>query len=196
MPTSYAKQEQQTEIPYSSPLEKEIAQLTSGLPNRYHKALCDISYINAYTIAEYIVSLNIGINLSHHYKGDVIKLLCTFSKYNNNKSFKDLTREEILAFLNSFAKSEESDPLHKWIGTYNLYGEHLQRFFKWLYYPNIESRKRPKPAVVENPKIEEKRTVRIQAFGSLDARRRFAIFEILSFKENEMFSCYVKGYKL
>lgn len=157
MPTSYAKQEQQTEIPYSSPLEKEIAQLTSGLPNRYHKALCDISYINAYTIAEYIVSLNIGINLSHHYKGDVIKLLCTFSKYNNNKSFKDLTREEILAFLNSFAKSEESDPLHKWIGTYNLYGEHLQRFFKWLYYPNIESRKRPKPAVVENiPRLKRK----------------------------------------
>lgn len=32
-----------------------------------------------------------------------------------------LSREDVLAFLNSFRKSEVSDPLHKWIGTYNLY---------------------------------------------------------------------------
>ena len=133
MPASYAKQERLTEIPYSSPLEKEIAQLTLGLSNRFRKALYDISYINASTITEYIVSLKMGINLSDHYKEDVIKLLCTFSKYNSHKPFKVLKREEILAFLNSFAKSQESDPFHKWIGTYNLYREHLQRFFKWLY---------------------------------------------------------------
>jgi integrase/recombinase XerD len=40
--------------------------------------------------------------------------------------------------------------LHKWIGTYNIYREHLQRFFKWLYHPNIEPSKRPKPSVVDN----------------------------------------------
>jgi hypothetical protein len=39
-------------------------------------------------------------------------------------------KRDFLAFLNSFAKPEESDPLHKWIGTYNIYREHLQRFFK------------------------------------------------------------------
>ena len=119
MPASYVKQERLTEIHYSSLFEKEIAQLTSGLSNRYRKALYYISDVNASTIAEYIVSLKIGINLSDHYRGDVIKLLCTFSKYNNHKPFKDLKREEIFIFLNSFAKSEESDPLHKWIGTYN-----------------------------------------------------------------------------
>ncbi len=40
--------------------------------------------------------------------------------------------------------------MHKWIGTYNLFRVYLLRFFKWLYYPDIEPRKRPKPSVVEN----------------------------------------------
>jgi len=76
--------------------------------------------------------MKMEINLSDHYKRDLILLLCTFSKYNYHKPFKDLKRGDILVFLNSFAKPEESDPLHKWIGTYNIYREHLQRFFKWL----------------------------------------------------------------
>ena len=40
--------------------------------------------------------------------------------------------------------------MHKWIGTYNLFRIYLLRFFKWLYYPDIEPSKRPKPPVVEN----------------------------------------------
>ena len=135
-------------------LENEIAQLTSGLPNRYYKAVCDISSVNALTLAHYIQSMKAEINLSDHYKRDLIVLLCTLSKYCYHKP---LIREHILAFLNSFAKPEESDPLHKWIGTYNIYREHLQRFFKWLYSPSIEPSKRPKPCVVENiPRLKRK----------------------------------------
>ena len=40
--------------------------------------------------------------------------------------------------------------MHKWIGTYNLFRIHLLRFFKWLYYPDAEPGKRPKPSVIEN----------------------------------------------
>jgi integrase len=40
--------------------------------------------------------------------------------------------------------------MHKWIGTYNIYRIYLLRFFKWLYYPDIEPSKRPKPSVIEN----------------------------------------------
>jgi integrase len=32
--------------------------------------------------------------------------------------------------------------LHEWIGTYNVRSVILSRFFKWLYYPNIEDPKR------------------------------------------------------
>ena len=39
--------------------------------------------------------MKIEINLSDHYGKDVVLLLSKFSKYTNNKSFEDLTREDI-----------------------------------------------------------------------------------------------------
>jgi integrase len=65
-------------------------------------------------------------------------------------NLKQLDRKDILSFLDSLRKSEIADPLHQWIGYYNLYRVHLTRFFKWLYSPEIEPDKRPKPPVVGN----------------------------------------------
>src|SRR5215216_6169971 len=92
------------------------------------------------------------VNLSDHYKKDLIDLLSKFSKYNDNKNklFKQLTRTNIIAFLETLRKTETQDPMHKWIGTYNIFRIYLLRFFKWLYYPDIEPEKRPKPSVIEN----------------------------------------------
>jgi hypothetical protein len=42
------------------------------------------------------------------------------------------------------------DPLHKRVGTYNVFRIHLLRFFKWLYAPNVKPKLRPKPAVINN----------------------------------------------
>jgi len=153
MSTSHAKRKQVSHVL----VQNEITQLTSGLPNRYRKAVCNITSVNVITIADYIQSMKTEINLSDHYRRDLISLLCKLSKCNYHKPFKDLKRKDISAFLNSFAKPEELDPMHKWIGTYNIYREHLQRFFKWLYCPNIEPSKRPKPAVVENiPRLKRR----------------------------------------
>ena len=62
------------------------------------------------------------------------------------------TRHEagLLHFWILIARQKHKTRLHKWIGTYNLYRIHLLRFFKWLYYPDIEPNKRSKPAVIEN----------------------------------------------
>ena len=63
----------------------------------------------------------------------------------------------MLSYLNSLRKPEASDPLHGWIGTYNNYLIVIAKFFKWLYNPHIEPKKRPKPNVVENiPKLKRK----------------------------------------
>lgn len=106
---------------------------------------------NVLTICDYISSLKSEINLSDRYRRDVIILLCTLATFfENHKLFKNITREELLSFLDSFRRIEIVDPLHKWIGTYNLYRIHLMRFFKWLYYPDLEFNKRPKPEVIEN----------------------------------------------
>ena len=40
--------------------------------------------------------------------------------------------------------------MHRWIGTYNIYRIHLVKFFKWLHYPDLEPKKRPKPEVIQN----------------------------------------------
>ena len=37
---------------------------------------------------------------------DLIESLARFSKYNNNKPFKDITRSNVIAFLESLCKSE------------------------------------------------------------------------------------------
>jgi integrase len=43
------------------------------------------------------------------------------------------------------------------IGTYNIYRIHLLHFFKWLYYPDIEAGKRPKPQIIQNiPQLKRK----------------------------------------
>jgi integrase/recombinase XerD len=87
----------------------------------------------------------------------VIKLLSKFSQRNNDKPFEQMTRQDVIAYLDSFRKPEPFDPLHKWIGTYNLYGIYFLRFFKWLYYPNVEPNKRAKPPVVDNiPQLKRK----------------------------------------
>jgi hypothetical protein len=100
---------------------------------------------NAMTIAKYIASMKTEVNLSDHYRRDLIAVLYKLSIYNSSRSnkakpFRLMTRQDIIAFLDSFRKPDSSDPLHKWIGTYNTYRMHLLRFFKWLYYPDIEPR--------------------------------------------------------
>src|SRR5207249_748232 len=112
---------------------------------------------NALVICDYISSIKSEINPSDAYRKDTIILLCNFSIFIKNKFVIKVTRDDLLAFLESFRKIESVDPLHKWIGTYNTYRIQLMRFFKWLYRPDIEQKKRPKPPIIENvPQLKRK----------------------------------------
>jgi hypothetical protein len=130
---------------------KKIDIATVGLRPDVNASLYKVSNKDdALSIADYIISMKSEINPSDHYKTDVIKLLRKLSIFCGKDSpFKQITRQDLLSFLDNFKKPEESNPLHKWIGTYNLYTIHLIRFFKWLYYPDIEPSKGPKPSVVQ-----------------------------------------------
>jgi integrase/recombinase XerD len=135
----------------SSPiLDRKIEETAAGLPASYTRQLHSISKDNAATIVDYIAAMKNEVNLADNYRRSVIEILSRLSKYNDNKPFKDSTRSNIIAFLETHRKTDTQDPMHKWIGTYNLYRIHLLRFFKWLYYPGIEPSKRLKPAVIEN----------------------------------------------
>jgi hypothetical protein len=53
-----------------------------------------------------------------------------------------MTRDDVLSYLDNNRKLENDDPLHKWIGSYNVKRMTLFRFFKWLQYQNVDSSKR------------------------------------------------------
>jgi integrase len=134
--------------------------LSSDCFNLLHNRVLPANKQNTLTICDYISALKSEINPSDGYRKNNILLLCTFSIFFKNaksKHFKNVTREDILSFLDSLRKIESLDPLHKWIGTYNVYRIQLMRFFKWLYSPDIEQKKRPKPSIIENiPQLKRK----------------------------------------
>ena len=130
---------------------RKISLATEGLEPYVENWLkIKTSNYNALTISEYVLSLRREINPSQNYTKMQIQALVELSEYSKQKPFEQLTREDVLSFLNKFRKTEDKDPLHKWIGTYNLKHEILRQFFTWLNDPNTERNHRSKPRIMEN----------------------------------------------
>jgi integrase len=129
-------------------LPKEAGRLLFALSNRQ----------NSEAIASYVIACQHEVNPTVDYVMLNIRVLSYLASYSNNTiHFKDMNRENILAYLDSLRKPEVSDPMHKWIGTYNLYAVVISKFFKWLYYPEIPREKRGKPTCVQNiPQLKRK----------------------------------------
>lgn len=60
------------------------------------------------------------INLPDNYRKSNIERLVRFSKFHYYKPLKDITRENVLVFLDGLRKLESLDPMHKWIGSYHV----------------------------------------------------------------------------
>ena len=101
------------------------------------------------TIRRYTLAMETEINPSKSYEHSIVSCLRALAKQ-IKKSFENMTKEDIVLFLNSFKKSEPLDPLHQSVGTYNLYSVHLIRFFRWLYSPDMTPAERPRPDCVRN----------------------------------------------
>ena len=118
---SSKEQEQEEEV-----YRRKIELVTEGLHRFIYRELIEeISRENAIIIAEYIIAQKTDINISDTHRKNIINSLAVFSKFLKNKHFKDITREDILSYFDSLRKSEASDPLHKWIGTYNIRKQQL-----------------------------------------------------------------------
>jgi integrase/recombinase XerD len=73
------------------------------------------------TISDYIIAMKREVNPRFTYKRYTIQILSELSKaVGIEKKFIDMTREDILYYLDNCRKSESEDPLHKWIASYNL----------------------------------------------------------------------------
>ena len=83
------------------------------------------------------------VNPRLSYKKNTIQFLSELSRaVGIEEKFIDMTRDDILCYLDNCRRPENEDPLHKWIGSYNSKLVVLTRFLKWLYYPYVEDPKR------------------------------------------------------
>jgi integrase/recombinase XerD len=140
--------------------ERKLDVITAGAkPYTKNHLLTKMTRENCSLIIDYILSMQVEISPAQTYRLDVINKLTHFADVNNPKSFKDITRQDVIDFLDKYRKPESVDSLHKWVGTYENYRITLLRFFRWLYAPDTPQKKRPKPACMENiPKINRKET--------------------------------------
>jgi integrase len=127
-----------------------------GLTKSYNRRLKEIGEDNSRVICDYIKSFENETRLSESYKKLTATILLYASEFSNNKKFKEMTKEDNLAFLNSLRKSEDADPLHGWVSTYNTYLIVLGRFFKWLYHPDLSPRERLKPSCIDLASLKRK----------------------------------------
>lgn len=111
----------------------------------------EIQTQNQKIIKDYLEARSIEANLAITTQKVTNDNLNRFSRF-VSKNFKDMTREDIVLFLNKLRKNESEDPNYKWIGTYNLFVITLGSFFKWFYYPKTEQKERPKPELLDNIK--------------------------------------------
>ena len=138
--------ESETKIHFSSDteledLDRKIDSITKSLSRPYFnkilKELYKRNIENSKTICDYIIAEQIEINIQNSTKESKIKILTWLSNdFHDKKSFKDMTKEDILDFLNGLRKSTSEDPSSKWIGSYNGRQIILSKFFRWLYNPH------------------------------------------------------------
>jgi hypothetical protein len=134
-------------------LERKLDSITKSLSKPYFnkilKNLLKTSPNNAITIYDYIIAEQTELNIKDSTKEGKIKVLVWLSNFHDNKSFREMTKQDILAYLNNLRKSSLEDPANRWIGTYNGRQMILLKFFKWLYHPDDDYRKRLTPTCMQ-----------------------------------------------
>jgi site-specific recombinase XerD len=139
--------------------ERKLDLVTEGAnPFLKKHMLTQITNENCLIIINYILAMQAETTVSERYRINTISTLMMLAKFHNKKttitkSFKQITRQDILDFLDRLRKPESVDPLHRWVGTYDQNRIVLLRFFKWLHCLNVDDippRHRPTPEVMLN----------------------------------------------
>jgi integrase len=139
-------------------LERKIDSITNGLSRPYFnkilKELAKKNLENAIIICDYIIAEQIEINIQNSTKESKIKVLTWLSNhYQDTKSFRNMTKHDILDFLNKLRKPAIEDPTRKWIGSYNGRQIILTKFFRWLCNPDEpDHRNRTTPPCIQGIK--------------------------------------------
>ncbi len=109
--------------------------------------MAQVNTTNAAILYDYLVAQQNELNIKESTKENIIKRIIWLSAFLNHKTFSEITKDDILSYLNTRVKKHASiDATHKWIGTYNGTQMVFSTFFKWLYNPEeSDTRKRITP---------------------------------------------------
>lgn len=98
-------------------LDRVIDSITVGMSrkafNSRLKALAKISFQNAPTFCEHILAEQIEQNIKPSTAESKIKLLIWLSNYHSHKPFEQMTKQDILSYLNSIRKPVSIDPYQR-----------------------------------------------------------------------------------
>jgi integrase/recombinase XerD len=130
-------------------LDKKITLATEGFTLKFCESLLRdrsrLSKENALVICDYVIAMKREINPRLNTVKTAIQFLSELSACAGiEKKFEDMLskRDDVLCYLDRCRKPENQDTLHKWIGSYNAKRIVLFRFFKWLYYSNVDNPKK------------------------------------------------------
>jgi integrase len=137
--------------------DKKFYQVTSDLKRYRISQLKGLGEINSSLVTEHLYSRMREGNLKPATRASTIDRLCRLSLFHKNKSFSEMTTEDIFSYLDTLRRTEAEDPMHKWIGTYNLSTVKITSFFKWLYEPDIHSKNRDIPSFLSNLKCMKRK---------------------------------------
>lgn len=138
-------------------LDRNIELITKSLSRPYFntalKRLAKSNPDNTKLICDYILIEQTEFNIKDSTKESKIKILVWLSNFHKGKNFIDMSKQDILEYLNSLRKTSHEDPSHRWIGSYNGRQAVFLKFFKWLYYKNEHDyRKRAIPECIQGIK--------------------------------------------
>jgi integrase len=139
-------------------IEQRIDSITISLSRPYFgkilKKLALKNKENATILCDYIQAEQTEFNIKDSTKEGKIKVLVWLSNFFEDEvSFKQMKKSDILSFLNKLRGPGSDDPTQKWIGSYNGRQIILNKFFRWLYNPDEpDHRRRITPACMQGIK--------------------------------------------
>ena len=130
------------------------------------------------------------VDTIENYQNQMLKELISYAEFLNSTSFYDVHRkEQITLFLDTKAKSIETDPDKKWITTYNDYLWRIKYLFRWLHNYKLVKEKGEEPLTVSDWKtpsfaaIKKKKTKRLSPYLESELWEKDELLSVVKYEK-------------
>jgi hypothetical protein len=128
------RKSKQEAVPMSLELDARIEAFTANIRPYIRTIFHEVAKSspgNASTLCDFLFAEQTEMNIKESTKEWKIKVLVWLSAFfKHQKPYKDMTKQDILQYLNKLRKDDIADPSHKWVGTYNNRVMLFNKFFR------------------------------------------------------------------